>query len=82
VGRLLELISGIKEDLINLEQQDAHELYSALIGCFEEAVSQQKRIDLSASARMEDQEELENCLIGYTKSSITCTTCKAEVYSF
>lgn len=46
----------MKEDLINLEQQDAHELYAAIIGCFEHTLSKQKRIDLSASLKMESEE--------------------------
>jgi hypothetical protein len=83
VENLLDLINTVKEGLINLEQQDAHELYAALIGSFEEVINKQKNIDLSNSARLADQEgeekEIENRLIGFTKSSITCTVCRNEV---
>lgn len=76
---LLSLINTVKEGLINLEQQDAHELYAALVGSFEEVVNRRKTINLSNSVRLEDPCEVENRLIGFTKSSITCTVCKNEV---
>lgn len=53
---LLGLIDSVKQGLINLEQQDAHELYAALVGSFEEVVNRRKTIDLSTSARVEEQE--------------------------
>jgi hypothetical protein len=76
VEHLLGLINAVKEGLINLEQQDTHELYAALIGSFEEVVNRRKTIDLSNSVQMGEREEVENRLIGFTKSSITCTLCK------
>lgn len=77
--RLLGLIDSVKQGLINLEQQDAHELYAALVGSFEEVVNRRKTLNLSNSVRAEEQPEVENRLIGFTKSSITCTRCRNEV---
>jgi hypothetical protein len=79
VGRLLSTIEEVREGLINLEQQDAHELYAAIISCVDNALNRQKSIDLSASARFEEEDEFENPLIGYLKSSTICMTCKSEV---
>ena len=55
MGHLLGLIDSVKQGLINLEQQDAHELYAALVGSFEEVVNRQKTFDLSNSVRLGEQ---------------------------
>jgi hypothetical protein len=40
-----------------LEQQDTHELYTAIVASFEELVNKRKRLDLSISAKMVDPQE-------------------------
>lgn len=63
VGKFLAAVNQIKEGLINLEQQDAHELYAAIIGAVETVLNKQKRVDLSASVRLlEEEQEQEEAL--------------------
>ena len=48
---MLSTIDEIRSGLINLEQQDAHELYTAIVSCLDETLNDQKKLDLSASVR-------------------------------
>lgn len=49
VSALLELIEQIHEGLINLQQQDAHELFSAISTSLEHVENQNKKVDLLSS---------------------------------
>lgn len=73
---LLDILSRTQSGLINFEQQDTYELYSAIVRPFDEFFNKRKSVNLSVSQLNLDEEEINNCLLGYTKSTIQCMTCQ------
>ena len=67
---LLDILSRTQSGLINFEQQDTYELYSAIVKGFDEFFNKRKECNLSVSQLILKEEDIVNCLIGYTKSTI------------
>ena len=89
----LDILGALHANIIDLEQQDAHELYSILISSLDNVLGERKRLTLAKSNLssvsdicLEDtlvegsEKNIENPLLGYTKTSFTCSSCRVEVF--